>query len=110
MVGFSQLYTVSQLIYSNFSGSINCLIIYWEVEILLYLIQKEKLNKLKNIHEFTNSLARNQQVNIILTTNNDPTTGNGEEEDDLEVEREQEINDSCSTNDSMLDKEEVEHR
>lgn len=49
-------------------------------------------------------------MNIILTTNNDPNTGNGEEEDDLEVEREQEINDSCSTNDSMLDKEEAEHR
>ena len=48
----------------------------------------------KNIHQLTSNLARNQQVNIILTTNNRSNTGDGEEEDDSGPEEIQELNDS----------------
>lgn len=56
------------------------------LEILILILGEAKNGKLKNIHQLTNNLARNQQVNIILTTNNDPNTGLGEEEDESDHE------------------------
>lgn len=60
---------------------------------------------LKNIHQLTNNLAQIKQMNIILTTNQGANAGGGEEADGSEHEEEiPDHNDSCSTNDSMLDK------
>lgn len=75
------------------------------LEILILILGEAKNGKLKNIHQLTNNLARNQQVNIILTTNNDPNTGLGEEEDESDHELQGNPDDSWSTNDSVFDKE-----
>lgn len=62
-------------------------------------------NLIKNIHHLTNKFTENKPMNIILTTNN-ANTG----DDDAEGSSENELqandgNDSCSTNDSLLDQE-----
>ena len=47
-------------------------------------------------------MPEDKQVNIILTSNNAANTGDGEEaQSEEEV---QDLNDSCSTNDSVLEK------
>jgi hypothetical protein len=58
----------------------------------------------KNIHQLTHNFSHDRQVNIILTTNN-VNTGDGEEGESQQDEHQQDLNDSCSTNDndSVLD-------
>lgn len=58
----------------------------------------------KNIHQLTSNLAQNKQVNIILTTNQGANTGDGEEAAESEEEPNQNMNDSCSTNDSIVER------
>lgn len=63
-------------------------------------------NLLKNIHQLTGNFNQNKPMNIILTTNNNVNTGDEEGVDESEENvLAQEQNDSCSTNDSLLDKE-----
>ena len=84
----------------------------WQQEIIIltqvnfFELKAKVLNidKFKNIHQLTSSLPQDKQVNIILTTNNAADTGDGEEENQSEEEPAHDLNDSCSTNDSVLDK------
>lgn len=55
--------------------------------------QTQSSTLFKNIHQLTSSLAQNRPMNIILTTNNQANTGDGEEADES-LDDEQQENDS----------------
>jgi hypothetical protein len=59
----------------------------------------------KNIHQLTNNLGGNKPMTIILTTNQAANTGDGEDVEESDEEQIQDLNQSCSTNDSVFEKE-----
>lgn len=59
----------------------------------------------KNIHQLTNNLGENKPMTIILTTNQAANTGDGEDEEQSDEEQVHDLNQSCSTNDSVFEKE-----